>query len=429
MKIGDVNTGVTYYFPITVKEKKEDKFSTCIVDTDGGEWDEFDVGQLVTRGEIIGGATDERLKKADDQIDFWKRDSESAHEEIRKLQEQVKILEDSNGQYAEQIRRYDIELKNAEENLNSKQMTIIQTTKRCADLQRQLVDCKSAKERDEAMLTDLNKKLNDRITELEADKARIFLKVKEVRLRRLHDMTVEDSLKDGVKPNPKAKNPLSTYMRIWDEEQKIKWKENPWVWVLTVERMEKRFKEGDEVYLKAVVHEVDPGNGYDYSILWKDSVDRAACMLTVGEGQLFSADESGIDWQDKYNEYNENAERKIRELANKLNDMAESLREAQAKAVSLNTSLKEVGTTNADLVIKNAVLAKEKSELEERLSSGKGDVEHWRQKYMNMKMSRNEYKRAADHLKEERDRAEDELALTKIMNMALAEKIERLQNG
>ena len=193
--------------------------------------------------------------------------------------------------------------------------------------------------------------------------------------------------------------------------------------------MEKRFKEGDEVYLKAVVHEVDPGNGYDYSILWKDSVDRAACMLTVGEGQLFSADESGIDWQAKYNEYNEKAEAKIRELANKLNDMAESLREAQAKAVGLNTSLKEVGTTNADLVIKNAVLAKEKSELEERLSSGNGDVEHWRTKYMNMKMSRNEYKRAADHLKEERDRADDELALTKIMNMALAEKIERLQNG
>ena len=193
--------------------------------------------------------------------------------------------------------------------------------------------------------------------------------------------------------------------------------------------MEKRFKEGDEVYLKAVVHEVDPGNGYDYSILWKDSVDRAACMLTVGEGQLFSADEPGIDWQAKYNEYNEKAEAKIRELANKLNDMAESLREAQAKAVSLNTSLKEVGTTNADLVIKNAVLAKEKSELEERLSSGNGDVEHWRTKYMNMKMSRNEYKRAADRLKEERDRADDELALTKIMNMALAEKIERLQNG
>ena len=180
MKIGDINTGVTYYFPITVREKKEDKFSTCIVDTDGGEWDEFDVGQLVTKGEIISGVTDERLKKADDQIDFWKRDSESAHEEIRKLQEQVKILEDSNGQYAEQIRRYDIELKNAEEKLETKQMTIIQTTKRCADLQRQLADFKSAKEKDVAMLTGLNKELNDRIAKLEADKARpVCISVKE----------------------------------------------------------------------------------------------------------------------------------------------------------------------------------------------------------------------------------------------------------
>ena len=172
MKIGDINTGVTYYFPITVREKKEDKFSTCIVDTDGGEWDEFDVGQLVTRGEIINGVTDERLKSADDQIDFWKRDSESAHEEIRKLQEQVKILEDSNGQYVDQIQKYDAGLRSAKNDIDSKQMTIIQTTKRCADLQRQLADFKSAKEKDLAMLTALNKELNNRIAKLEADKAR-----------------------------------------------------------------------------------------------------------------------------------------------------------------------------------------------------------------------------------------------------------------
>ena len=180
MKIGDVNTGVTYYFPITVKEKKEDKFSTCIVDTDGGEWDEFDVGQLVTRGEIIGGATDERLKAADDQIDFWKRDSESAHEEIRKLQEQVKMLEDSNGQYVEQIRRYDIGFKNAEENLNSKQMTIIQTTKRCADLQTQLERLNTIK--DEAIkYKELSGSLRRKVDELEADKARpVCISVKDV---------------------------------------------------------------------------------------------------------------------------------------------------------------------------------------------------------------------------------------------------------
>lgn len=195
--------------------------------------------------------------------------------------------------------------------------------------------------------------------------------------------------------------------------------------------MEKRFKKGDELYLMVKVHDTEPTGGYDYTVEWKDAVDGMGCLASVGQAQLVSDADFGtsIDWQAKYNEYNEKAEGKIRELATRLNDMAESLREAQAKAVSLNASLKEVGTTNADLVIKNAVLTKTNSELEEKLSSGKSDVEYWRTKYMNMKKSRNEYKRAADHLKDERDRADDELALTRIMNMALAEKIERLQNG
>ena len=194
--------------------------------------------------------------------------------------------------------------------------------------------------------------------------------------------------------------------------------------------MEKRFKKGDKLYLMVKVYDVLSG-GYDYTVEWKDAVDGLGCLASVGQAQLVSDADFGtsIDWQAKYNEYNEKAEAKIRELTTRLNGMAESLREAQAKAVSLNASLKEVGTTNADLVIKNAVLTKTNSELEEKLSSGKGDVEYWRKKYMSMKMSRNEYKRAADHLKEERDRADDELALTRIMNMALAEKIERLQNG
>lgn len=195
--------------------------------------------------------------------------------------------------------------------------------------------------------------------------------------------------------------------------------------------MEKRFKKGDEVYLMVTVHDTEPTDGYDYTVEWTDAVDGMNCLASVGQEQLVSVADFGtsIDWQAKYNEYNEKAEAKIRELATRLNGMAESIREAQAKAVSLNASLKEVGTTNADLVIKNAVLTKTNSELEEKLSNGKGDVEYWRTKYMNMKKSRNEYKRAADHLKVERDRADDELALTRIMNMALAEKIERLQNN
>lgn len=193
--------------------------------------------------------------------------------------------------------------------------------------------------------------------------------------------------------------------------------------------MERKFKPGDIAYVSVEVCEDKPAD-WDYNVLVSDK-GGGSLKFCVNEGELFSVADFGtsIDWQAKYNEYNEKAEAKIRELANKLNEMAESLREAQAKAVSLNTSLKEVGTTNADLIIKNAVLTKTNSELEEKLSSGNSDVEYWRKKYMNMKMSRNEYKRAADHLKEERDRADDELALTRIMNMALAEKIERLQNG
>lgn len=195
--------------------------------------------------------------------------------------------------------------------------------------------------------------------------------------------------------------------------------------------MEKKFECGNAVLLRVTVNAVyNEGSVYDYDVSYLNHDTGEEELIPVIEEQLTTASVApNIDWQAKYNEYNEKAEGKIRELATRLNDMAESLREAQAKAVSLNASLKEVGTTNADLVIKNAVLTKTNSELEEKLSNGNSDVEYWRKKYMSMKMSRNEYKRAADHLKEERDRADDELALTRIMNMALAEKIERLHNG
>ena len=195
--------------------------------------------------------------------------------------------------------------------------------------------------------------------------------------------------------------------------------------------MEKRFKNGDELYLMVTVHDTEPTGGYDYTVEWKDAVDGMNCLASVGQAQLVSDADFGtsIDWQAKYNEYNEKAEAKIKELATRLNGMAESLKEAQAKAVSLNSALKAQDSAYADVVSKNAALTKQNRELEEKLSSGKGDVEHWRTKYMNMKKSRNEYKRVADHLKEERDRADDELALTRIMNVALAEKIERMQNN
>lgn len=66
--------------------------------------------------------------------------------------------------------------------------------------------------------------------------------------------------------------------------------------------MGKKYKEGNEVYIKAVVHEVDPDNGYDYTVLWKDSVHGAACMLAVGEEQLATAGEISDDLASKLHE-------------------------------------------------------------------------------------------------------------------------------
>lgn len=137
--------------------------------------------------------------------------------------------------------------------------------------------------------------------------------------------------------------------------------------------MKKRFKKGDKLYLMVKVYDVLSG-GYDYTVEWKDVVDGGPTYASVGQAQLVSDADFGtsIDWQAKYNEYNEKAEAKIRELANKLNDMEESLREAQANAVSLNSALKAQNDANMELEDKIALLAKKNRELEERLSNGDG---------------------------------------------------------
>lgn len=90
--------------------------------------------------------------------------------------------------------------------------------------------------------------------------------------------------------------------------------------------MEKRFKQGDEVYLKSVVHEVDPGNGYDYTVLCKDSVYGAACMLSAGEGQLVTAGEISDDLASKLHE----AEAKIAELKEALEKTRVRANEAES---------------------------------------------------------------------------------------------------
>lgn len=78
--------------------------------------------------------------------------------------------------------------------------------------------------------------------------ARIWLKVTDVRVERLHDMTLDDFLAEGVVIRPEAFNDpenayqqaRSEFMRIWDSTiKKSQTNMNPWVRVIEFERCEK----------------------------------------------------------------------------------------------------------------------------------------------------------------------------------------------
>lgn len=164
MDIKDVNVGGIYYIPVEVISVDDEVQAYYAKRKDKGLWDDFDAVDMVTKEEIVG-------TEIDDRVDFWKRDSESAHEEIRKLQDKVKRLEDSNGQYAEQIQKYDNTLTNTQDKVVAQIKQLAQTEKRCADLQKQLERLNTIK--DEAIkYKELSGSLRRKVDELEADKAR-----------------------------------------------------------------------------------------------------------------------------------------------------------------------------------------------------------------------------------------------------------------
>lgn len=82
--------------------------------------------------------------------------------------------------------------------------------------------------------------------------ARIFLRVTDVRVERLQDMTLDDFLAEGVVLRPEAYNdPENAYMQakwlfanLWDSTIKKEqydlfgWDANPWVWVIEFKRCE-----------------------------------------------------------------------------------------------------------------------------------------------------------------------------------------------
>lgn len=79
--------------------------------------------------------------------------------------------------------------------------------------------------------------------------ARIFLRVTDVRVERLHNMTLDDFLSEGVVLRPEAFNdPDNAYLQarkifigIWNpttDKLEYKWEADPWVWVIEFERCE-----------------------------------------------------------------------------------------------------------------------------------------------------------------------------------------------
>lgn len=88
--------------------------------------------------------------------------------------------------------------------------------------------------------------------------ARIWLKVKDVRVERLQEMTLDDFLKEGVRIPPEAFNdPMNAYLQarnqfigIWDstlsqgQQDLYSWEANPWTWVIEFERCRKPESEG-----------------------------------------------------------------------------------------------------------------------------------------------------------------------------------------
>ena len=78
--------------------------------------------------------------------------------------------------------------------------------------------------------------------------ARIFLKVKDVRVERLQDITDEDAYREGAGDKDviyQTGARVLEFAKIWDstikksDMEKYGWNANPWVWVIKFERCEK----------------------------------------------------------------------------------------------------------------------------------------------------------------------------------------------
>lgn len=75
--------------------------------------------------------------------------------------------------------------------------------------------------------------------------ARIFLRVTGVRVERLRDMVLGDVLMEGIKETDEYEKTWDLWHQTWNSTIKPKdlgsygWEANPWVWVISFERIEK----------------------------------------------------------------------------------------------------------------------------------------------------------------------------------------------
>jgi hypothetical protein len=75
--------------------------------------------------------------------------------------------------------------------------------------------------------------------------ARLFLRVTNIRVERLQDISSNDAKNEGIRDYAVQKNLacywVTAYSRLWDEiykKQGCGWDKNPWVWVIEFERVE-----------------------------------------------------------------------------------------------------------------------------------------------------------------------------------------------
>lgn len=80
--------------------------------------------------------------------------------------------------------------------------------------------------------------------------ARIFLRVTDVKLQRLNDMSEEDAMHEGFPDGrEEAIPPLARFSILWDKTVKREdidqygWNANPWVWAIEFERVDKPGRE------------------------------------------------------------------------------------------------------------------------------------------------------------------------------------------